>query len=76
MTMKLSRISFVVLLALAMTLTFTLSARAFEIQNGLTIAQAGQPHWVDFETYGLAAGVPITITGSRVNNGGHSTVFR
>jgi hypothetical protein len=30
---------------------------------------------VNFATSGLAAGVPITITGDRVNNGGHSVPF-
>jgi hypothetical protein len=73
--MKLSRIAFVVLLAFGMTLAFTLTARAFEIQNDLTVAPANQPHWVEFETSGLATGVPITITGSRVNNGGNTTPF-
>ncbi|MEJ2598897.1 MAG: immunoglobulin domain-containing protein [Anaerolineales bacterium] len=73
--MKLSRIAFVVLLAFGMTLAFTLTARAFEIQNDLTVAPANQPHWVEFETSGLATGVPITIIGSRVNNGGNTTPF-
>jgi hypothetical protein len=73
--MKLFRISFVTLLALGMTLAFTLSAHAFEIQSAPALAPSAQPHRVDFATSGLAAGIPITITGDRINNGGHSSPF-
>jgi hypothetical protein len=73
--MKLFRISSVVLLALGLTLAFTLSARAFEIQTAPALGPSAQPHWVKFATTGLAAGVPITITGDRVNNGGNTVPF-
>ena len=73
--MKLFRISFIVLLAMGMTLAFTLSAHALEIHNAPASGPAAQPHMIYFATSGLAPGIPITITGNRVNNGGNTNPF-